>query len=104
MKVTHDGSPDVVRMIHVIPDKRGIMPVEARENLGQIIKGLQDNTIVALPPGATFDLAQGVEIKGSNIEFCPAGPGDPPRIRRITGNGSSSLIVHGLDFRRLSRN
>ncbi len=46
---------------------------------------------------ATFDSVQGVEIKGSNIEFRPAGPGDPPRIRRITGNGSSSLIVHGLD-------
>ena len=43
------GKPDVTKPVHVVPDRRGVLTVQPKDNLADIIKGLPGNCIVLLP-------------------------------------------------------
>jgi len=97
LKVTRVGEV-VTKTIHVLPDKRPVQHVEPRESLRDVAIAAQNDSIVELSRGATYDIPGPLDIKARNVAFrAAAGGGPAPRIRRIVGNGSSSLIVHGLD-------
>ncbi len=97
LKVTRTGTPPSIKTIHVLPDHRGIQRMEPHDRLFDVIRGLRNDTVVLLSPGITYDLPGPIEIKARNIEFRAAGPGPMPRIKRLASNGSSCLIVSGLD-------
>jgi hypothetical protein len=88
----------IKKTVHVVPDTRAVIKVAPGDNLNDVIKGLKNDMVVLLPPGVTLNLLAPAEIKARNVEFRPAGPGAKPRIRRVAGNGTSSLIPQGLDI------
>lgn len=92
---TADGL--VRKTIHVLPDRRGLMKLQSRDQLSDIAAGLQNNTVVLVPAGGTWDISRPLDLKARNIEFRADGQGPAPRFRRIFGNGSSSIVVQGLD-------
>ncbi|MDB5302359.1 MAG: hypothetical protein JWO87_4022, partial [Phycisphaerales bacterium] len=89
------ASKAIRKTIHVVPDTRGVLKIQPGDNLADVLKGVRNDMVVLFPPGVTMDLIAPVEIKARNVEFRPAGPGPAPRIRRVAGKGSSSLIPQG---------
>jgi hypothetical protein len=100
MTLSRIGEPDFVKTIHVVPDKRGVQTLQKGDILADVIRGVKNDTVVLLPPGATFDIISPIEVKSRNVEFRAApGEGPMPRIRKIYGGkASNSLILHGLDI------
>ena len=49
LKVTHPGTADVLKTIHVLPDKRGVQTVAARDSISDIVRGMEKDTVVLLP-------------------------------------------------------
>ncbi|MDB5293045.1 MAG: hypothetical protein JWL69_4286 [Phycisphaerales bacterium] len=88
----------IKKTVHVLPDTRGVLKIQPGDNLADVLKGVRNDTLVLFPPGVTMDLTAPVEIKARNVEFRAAGPGPAPRIRRVAGKGSSTLIPQGLDI------
>jgi hypothetical protein len=98
LTLTRAGQPPAVKTIHVQPDHRGVQLLDARSGLVDVIRSLQNDTIILLPPGSSWDLPGPLDIKARNVEFRPSGPGPAPRIRRLASKGFSSLLCTGLDI------
>ena len=98
LRLTRAGQPPSIKTIHVLPDHRGTQLLDLRSGLVDVIRSLQNDTIVLLPPGSSWDLPGPIEIKARNVEFRPSGPGPAPRIRRLASKGYSSLLCTGLDI------
>ena len=97
VKITSPAGNET-KSIHVLPDTRAVQLVRPGDFIPTIIRGLQQDTIVLLPPGSTWEIGNTLDLNARNIEFRPAGPGPAPRFRRIKGVGFPTFILHGLNI------
>src|SRR5579884_3164401 len=71
--IKHDQQPDETRAIAVQADARTVIALDPTADLAQAISHLQDNTVLLLPAGTTFDLHAAAIITASNVTLRGAG-------------------------------
>ncbi|HWE96497.1 MAG TPA: hypothetical protein VG269_21220 [Tepidisphaeraceae bacterium] len=98
LTLRRDGKPDEIRAVTVLPDARPQVALPPTGDLAAALGQLHDDTILLLPPGATFDLKAGTAVSSSGVTLRAAGPGPAPRVRRLAApNMYSALIITGHD-------
>lgn len=103
LTVSRAGQTDIVKTIRVLADRRPVRTLKAGDDFAEAIRSLHNDSILALPAGATFTVTRPLEIKARNAEIRAVGSGPPPRILR-TGVYTSTIYAQGLNttFRGIS--